>query len=82
MLKRNLGLVALSAFILVGAVAFAAIPADNAPDPDKQDSQRMSRKNGDMVIFYHGRRGYVGRSLRRGSIGTRSYRGGGLRGGK
>lgn len=81
MLKRNLGLIAISLVIFVGAVAVAAVPTDNAPD-NERDTGQISRKNGDMIIFYHGRRGYMGRSMRGGSLGTRSYRGGGLRGGK
>lgn len=81
MLKRNIGLLTISLIIFVGSVAIAAIPTDNAPENDK-DTRRLTRKNGDMIIFYHGRRGYVGRSMRGGSVGNRSYRGGGLRGGK
>ena len=81
MLKRNLGLIIFSLVIFIGAIAIAAIPTDNAPD-NKDETQRMTRKNGDMIVVYHGRRGFIGRSHRRGSLGTRSFQGGGLRGGK
>lgn len=82
MLKRHIGLLVISLVIFVGSVAVAAIPTDNALDNDGDQTRRTTRKGGDMIIIYHGRRGYMGRSMRGGSLGTRSYRGGGLRGGK
>ncbi len=79
MLKYNLALIAGSLVLFGSAVAVASFQFDGAPDRNT-DSQ-STRKNGDMVIFYHGR-SYRALSSRRGSVSNRSFRGGGLRGGK
>ncbi len=82
MIRKNLSLIVFTLLIFGSAIAIAAIPFDSAPSNDDDNARNITRKNGDMIIFYSGRRGYYGRSHRTGSLGTRSYRGGGLRGGK
>lgn len=79
MLKYNMALLIGSATLFTAAIAMASIETDGAPPRD--ENRTYTRKSGDMVIFYNGR-GYRSLSTRRGSLHNRSYRGGGLRGGK
>ena len=79
MLKYNLSLLAGSAVLFAASIAAASFHYDGAPDRD--EDKRVTAKNGDMIIFYHGR-SYRSMSSRRGGAFNRSYRGGGLRGGK
>lgn len=79
MLKHNLGLLAGSAVLFAGSVAVAAMSFDGAPARDSNST--MTRKNGDMLVYYHGG-SYRALSSRRGSVHSRSVMGGGLRGGK
>ena len=81
MWKFNTALLAGSAVIFAASVAAASFHYDGAPDRDAD--RTTTRKNGDMFIYYGGR-SYYHRSMtsRRGGVGMRSYRGGGLRGGK
>lgn len=79
MLKTNLSLLAGSAILFFASVAVASMHFDGAPKRDQDTS--MQRKNGDMLIFYHGR-SYRAMSSRQGGVMGRSFRGGGIRGGK
>lgn len=78
-LQKNLLLFggALILAVLAGAAAFAIGPNDS---PDPRSDREINRKSGDMYVFYGGR-GYY-RSARMTSPMNRSFRGGGLHGGK
>ncbi len=80
MLNNTITLLVVCFLIFAGTVgiAFATSPDDS---PDSNRKQTYNRKGGDMYIMYYGYRGY-GRSSRGGSVGNRSFAGGGLRGGK
>jgi hypothetical protein len=78
MKTENLMLGAVSAFLLVGGVSMAlAIGPNDSPDPNSD--KQMERKSGDMYVHWRGR-SY--RSARMTSPANRSFRGGGLHGGK
>ncbi len=78
MLKHNLSLFAAAAVIFTATVAVAAYDFDGTPDPDEE--REYTRKSGDQYVYYGGRHyRTVGRT---GSLGRRSFRGGGLHGGK
>ena len=79
MLKYNLGLLAGSGVLFAASIAAASFHYDGAPE--RNSDQQVTRKNGDMVVFYRGR-SYRSMSARRGSTMNRTYVGGGLRGGK
>lgn len=79
MLKYNMALLAGSGILFAASIAIASVHFDGAPDRDKDSN--ITRKNGDMIIFYGGR-SYRSMSSRRGGVTSRSYQGGGLRGGK
>lgn len=79
MLKHNLALIAGSLVLFGSTLAVAAIDFDSTPDPN--EDRQIRRKSGDMFVYYNGR-GYRSLSTRRGSLGNRTFRGGGLHGGK
>ena len=79
MLKYNMGLLIGCGVLFAGTLAASAFQYDGAPD--RNTDTNTTRKNGDMLVFYHGRR-YRSMSTRRGSIRNRTFTGGGLRGGK
>lgn len=62
---------------LTFAVAYA-IPFDDSPEPGKD--RVFTRKQGDMAVYWYGRS--VTPRARLGSVGNRSFQGGGLHGGK
>lgn len=82
MLNNTISLLVVCLLVFGVSVGIAvATPPDDSPDPEKKQS--YNRKRGDMFIMYYGyRRGFYGRSSRGGSVGNRSFSGGGLRGGK
>lgn len=71
-----LGIGAVAVAAIAGATAFAIGPNDS-PNPNRD--HKVSRKDGDMYIFYGGRSYRSGRLT---SPLNRSFRGGGLHGGK
>lgn len=78
MKKSNLMLGAVSAFVAVIGIATAlAIGPDDSPDPNSD--KKIERKSGNMYVHWRGR-SY--RSARMTSPANRSFRGGGLHGGK
>lgn len=79
MLKHNLALIAGSLALFACSIALASVDFDRPPAPDRD--QQITRKRGDMIIFYNGA-GYRSLSTRRGSVHNRTFRGGGLHGGK
>ncbi len=82
MLNNTITLLIVCFLVLACTVgmAFAASPDDS---PDSTKKQTYNRKGGDMYIMYYGYRGGAfGRTSRGGSVGNRSFSGGGLRGGK
>ncbi len=82
MLNNTVTLLIVCFLVFAGTfgIAFAASPDDS---PDSAQKKTYNRKGGDMYIMYYGyRRGAFGRTSRGGSVGNRSFSGGGLRGGK
>ncbi len=81
MLNNTVTLLIVCFLVLAGTVgiALAASPDDS---PDSTKKQTYNRKGGDMYIMYYGYRRGIGRTSRGGSVGNRSFSGGGLRGGK
>ena len=78
MSKSNLALGAVSALLAFAGVATAlAIGPNDSPDPNSD--KQIQRKSGDMYVHWRGR-SY--RSARMTSPANRSFRGGGLHGGK
>lgn len=83
MLKYNAGLLIGSIVLFTGTLAFASFQYDGAPSPD--EPSQSTRKGGDMRVSYYGHRRMnraIRRSSRQGSMHNRTYRGGGLHGGK
>ncbi|RAL21799.1 hypothetical protein DL240_13180 [Lujinxingia litoralis] len=81
-----LGVFCVLVFGAFTALAFVFSP-DNSPPVDHEND--LVRTRNDQRIVYYGRAGYYGvgrpglhRSGRLGSVGNRSFRGGGLHGGK
>lgn len=79
MLKYNVSLLIGCGVLFFGTIAAATFHYDGAPDRHTDGTE--TRKNGDMVVMYHGGT-YRALSARRGSALNRTYMGGGLRGGK
>lgn len=68
-----------SGLVVVITLAIAlAVPFDDSPAPGKD--RTFTRKNGDMAVFWYGRSATPHGRL--GSVGNRSFQGGGLHGGK
>ncbi len=66
--------------ILVAFIGVSyAIGPDDSPDP--HSDRQIQRKSGDMHVIWSGRT-YRSRTIRPGSVGNRTFRGGGLHGGK
>jgi len=85
MLLKNNILLAIYCGLLFTAfsVAALAIGPNDSPDPDS-DTQ-TTRKSGDLWILYSGRSygsRYRSNSMKLGSVGNRSFQGGGVHGGK
>lgn len=74
----GLGLLCGLLFLFIAAIAVAANPDDSPPTDNEREYTRRHR---DMHVVYYGRHAYP-RSGRLGSVGNRSFRGGGLHGGK
>ena len=71
-----LGVGAVAVAAIAGATAFAIGPNDS---PDPKSDRTLTRKDGDMYVYYGGHRYRSGRLT---SPLNRSFRGGGLHGGK
>lgn len=65
-------------FAVTAGLAFAFAPDDS---PRSSEASKLHRKDGDMFVYWGGTRSWR-RSLRADSVGNRTFRGGGLHGGK